>query len=106
MRDWPRVVPRLVERGYTFMGERVCVSRVFLPKGPEESRTHYLSLIEADSEEWRVRLRFRDALRSDPALQHEYQDLKRRLLRELASDRPAYTDAKSAFVSQVLAEHP
>ena len=62
--DWQRVVPRLVQRGYTLMAERVYESRVFLPKGPEEFRTHYLSLIEAGSEEWRVRLRFRDALRS------------------------------------------
>jgi GrpB-like predicted nucleotidyltransferase (UPF0157 family) len=104
--DWPRVVPRLVERGYTFMAERVYESRIFLPKGPAESRTHYLSLIEADSEEWPARTRFRDALRSDPALRQEYQHLKRRLLREHAYDRPAYTDAKSAFVAQVLTEHP
>jgi GrpB-like predicted nucleotidyltransferase (UPF0157 family) len=104
--DWQRVVPRLVPRGYTFMAERVYESRVFLPKGPEGLRTHYLSLIEAGSEEWRVRLRFRDALRSDPALRLEYQDLKRRLARRHVSDRPAYTDAKSAFVARVLAEHP
>ena len=104
--DWQRVVPRLVQRGYTFMAERVYESRVFLPKGPEEFRTHYVSLIETGSEEGRVRLRFRDALRSDPALRQEYQELKRRLARRHVSDRPAYTDAKSAFVARVLAEHP
>lgn len=104
--DWQRVVPRLVQRGYTFMAERVHESRVFLPKGPEESRTHYLSLIEAGCEEWHVRLRFRDALRSDPALQLEYQELKRLLACRHVLDRPAYTDAKSAFVARVLAEHP
>ena len=65
------------------------------------------SLIETDSEEWEVRLRFRDALRSYPALRQIYQQLKRRLLlREHAFDLPAYTGAKSAFVAQVLAEHP
>lgn len=63
-------------------------------------------MIEPDSEEWRARLRFRDALRDNPALRQEYQDLKRRLLREHALDRPAYTNAKSVFVAQVLAEHP
>ena len=48
------------------------------------------SLIEADSEEWEVRLRFRDALRSYPALRQIYQQLKRRLLlREHAFDLPA-----------------
>ena len=101
--DWQRVVPPLVERGYSFMAERVYQRRVFLPKGPEESRTHYLSLIEADSAEWWVRLRFREALRSDPALGQEYQELKRRLAREHPLERVAYTDAKSAFAAQLLA---
>ena len=64
-------------------------NRVLLPKGPEESRTHYLSLIEADSEEWRVRLRFREILRSDPALRQEYQQLKRGLASEHPLDRVA-----------------
>jgi GrpB-like predicted nucleotidyltransferase (UPF0157 family) len=104
--DWTRVVPRLVEHGYTFMAERVYEARIFLPKGPEESRTHYLSLIEDDTDEWRLRLRFRDALRSNRGLRQEYQDLKRRLLREHADDRPAYTRAKSAFVERILAAYP
>ena len=65
----------------------------------------YLSLIEADSEEWRVRLRFRDALRSDPALRQEYQELESRLASEHPLERVAYTDAESAFVAQVLADH-
>jgi len=106
LNDWQGVIPRLVQRGYTFTAGRVYESRVFLPKGPEELRTYYLSLIEAGSEEWRERLRFRDALRSDQALRVEYQELKRRLARQHVSDRAAYTDAKSAFVARVLAEHP
>jgi len=64
------------------------------------------ALIEADSEEWEVRLRLRDALRLEPAFRQHYQQLKRRLLREHPFDRLAYTGAKSAFVAQVLAEHP
>jgi GrpB-like predicted nucleotidyltransferase (UPF0157 family) len=103
--DREQVIARLVRCGYTFMPERVYVDRVFLPKGPEASRTHYLSLIAAGSDEWPLRLRFRDALRADPRLRHEYEQLKRRLIHE-ADGRPAYTAAKSAFVSQVLAEHP
>lgn len=104
--DWRDVAPRLVERGYTFMAGRVYDARVFLQKGPDELRTHYLSLIEANTVEWRLRLRFRDALRSDAVLRREYQDLKRRLLREHADDRPAYTAAKADFVARVLAAYP
>ncbi|NYI99345.1 GrpB-like predicted nucleotidyltransferase (UPF0157 family) [Nocardioides thalensis] len=103
---WSAVVPLLVEHGYTYMAERVYDRRVFLPKGPEKLRTHYLSLIEVDTAESRLRLRFRDALRSDAALRREYRDLKWRLLREHAGDRPAYTAAKAAFVARVLGTNP
>jgi GrpB-like predicted nucleotidyltransferase (UPF0157 family) len=105
--EWPerqQVIDRLIPRGYMFMPDRVYVDRVFLPKGPETTRTHYLSLIASDSDEWSVRLRFRNALRANPRLREEYEQLKRKLLRE-AHDRPAYTAAKSTFVSQVLAKH-
>jgi GrpB-like predicted nucleotidyltransferase (UPF0157 family) len=101
-----RLIPRLVELGYTFMPERVYDNRIFLPKGSEECRTHYLSLIEADTDEWRVRLRFRDALRESPALRQEYQDLKRGLAARNAGDRTAYTAAKTDFVRRVLAGYP
>ena len=99
------LIPRLVGLGYTFMPERVYPNRIFLPKGPEECRTHYLSLIEADTDEWRVRLRFRDALRENPALREEYRTLKRHLAAENAGDRNAYTAAKSDFVQRVLSTY-
>lgn len=106
--DWlerQQVIDRLISRGYTFMPDRVYVDRVFLPRGPETNRTHYLSLIARGSDEWRMRLRFRDALRADPRLRQEYGQLKRTLVDE-GHDRRAYTAAKSTFVLQVLADHP
>jgi GrpB-like predicted nucleotidyltransferase (UPF0157 family) len=48
-------------------------------------------------------LAFRDALRADPALADAYGDLKRTLAARLSHDRNAYTEAKSAFIEQVLA---
>jgi GrpB-like predicted nucleotidyltransferase (UPF0157 family) len=99
-----QVIARLIDCGYTYMPERVYVDRVFLPKGPEESRTHYLSLIRAGSDEWMPRLQFRDALRANPQLRREYEDLKRHLIRG-TDDRDTYTASKAAFVAQVLAAH-
>lgn len=100
------LIPALVESGYTFMPARVYADRIFLPKGSEECRTHYLSLIVADIDEWRVRLRFRDALRENSVLRQEYQDLKRGLAAESGGDRTAYTAGKSDFVRRVLASYP
>ncbi|MGH3740376.1 MAG: GrpB family protein [Micromonosporaceae bacterium] len=64
--------------------------------------THGLHLTEPGSDLWRERLAFRDALRRDPALRDEYQELKLRLA--AAHDELAeYTADKRAFVARVLA---
>jgi GrpB-like predicted nucleotidyltransferase (UPF0157 family) len=65
-------------------------------------RTHHLHLVPVGSPLWNERLKFRDVLRSDPALAAEYADLKTLLARRYRNDREAYTDAKSAFVARVL----
>jgi GrpB-like predicted nucleotidyltransferase (UPF0157 family) len=65
--------------------------------------THGLHLTEPESDLWRERLAFRDALRSDPALAAEYEALKLRLAAEYGGDRVAYTEGKRPFVVRVLA---
>jgi GrpB-like predicted nucleotidyltransferase (UPF0157 family) len=61
-----------------------------------------LHLTEPGSSLWRERLAFRDALRADPALARQYQELKERLAAGSA-DIAAYTAGKREFVVQVLA---
>jgi tRNA threonylcarbamoyladenosine biosynthesis protein TsaE len=58
-------------------------------------------VVEWGSAAWRDQIAFRDALRADPALTHEYDALKRRLLAERGT---WYSGAdKRAFVEAVLA---
>lgn len=66
-------------------------------------RTHHLHLVVHGSESWRVHLRFRDALRANPAVAQRYAELKLELAAEFAGDREAYTNAKSEFVTSVVA---
>jgi len=47
-------------------------------------------------------LAFRDYLRAHPEEAVAYAELKRRLAAEHRTDREAYTDAKSAYVENVL----
>jgi GrpB-like predicted nucleotidyltransferase (UPF0157 family) len=61
-----------------------------------------LHLTEPGSTLWRERLGFRDALRADPALAAEYEELKLRLASEHPTDVRAYTDHKREFVRRVL----
>ena len=72
-------------------------------KPSPEHRTHHLHLVVPGSEAWREELAFRDALRTEPETARAYEELKRRLADEHASDREAYTVAKTAFVESVLA---
>jgi GrpB-like predicted nucleotidyltransferase (UPF0157 family) len=59
---------------------------------------HHLHLTEPDSDLWRERLAFRDALRSDPELAAEYARWK---LDHAAGG--SYTARKTPFVARVLA---
>jgi GrpB-like predicted nucleotidyltransferase (UPF0157 family) len=66
-------------------------------------RTHHLHLIPTASERYREELAFRDALRADPSIARDYEQLKRVLADSYRHDREAYTDAKAGFVAEVLA---
>ena len=63
-----------------------------------EHRTHHLHLVVHGGPVWTQRLRFRDALRADPALAARYAALKAGLAAQYPKDREAYTEAKAAFV--------
>lgn len=52
---------------------------------------------------WQQQLAFRDALRADSGLAHEYARLKLRLAAKFVDDKAAYTDAKAPFIQSVLA---
>jgi GrpB-like predicted nucleotidyltransferase (UPF0157 family) len=72
-------------------------------KAPTESDLEQaLHLTEPGSSLWRERLAFRDALRADPVLARQYQELKQRLAAD-SGDIAAYTAGKREFVVQVLA---
>ena len=99
-----REMPRpLVALGYEHRPQDAVPERILFCLGPEDNRTHYLSLAEETSDFWRDKLSFRDFLRAHPATAAEYMDLKRELARRHPEDRAAYTAGKSGFVTAILA---
>ena len=74
----------------------------WLCKPSPERRTHHLHLVPVGSERYEAELRFRDALRADPALAADYEALKRGLAERYRDDREAYTDAKADFIRRVV----
>jgi GrpB-like predicted nucleotidyltransferase (UPF0157 family) len=68
-----------------------------------EFRTHHVHVVPHGSQVWSARLKFRDALRTQPALAAEYAALKRELAARFEFDRDGYTDAKGPFIQRALA---
>jgi len=70
----------------------------------QDRRLAHLHLVESEHPRWRQALAFRDRLRDHPELAAEYAHLKRRAAQVHASDREAYTQAKSALVAAVVSD--
>jgi GrpB-like predicted nucleotidyltransferase (UPF0157 family) len=94
--------PVLAELGYSHKEDDSVVGRVFFRKGPPSRRTHHLSLTELGTAYWKCHLLFRDYLRKHPTEAEQYQQLKRRLAKQYAKDRGAYTSKKQEFIKKVI----
>ena len=93
-------IDALQRLGYEYRGESGIPGRHYFRRG--RPRTHHLHVVPYGGDLWRNHLRFRDRLRTYPALAAEYAALKRRLATQFAEDRVGYTEAKAPFITRVL----
>lgn len=101
--DARAAVPVLADAGWMFWPEDPCGHyRLWLLRPRSEARTHHLQVIEGEDPHARALLAFRDALRADAGLRHEYASLKEQLSERHQANRNAYTNAKGAFIDRVL----
>jgi len=100
-RDLPEAIRGLAVLGYVHEGDLGIVGRDAFRWPPGEKR-HHLYVLVAGADELRRHLAFRDALRADPAVRDKYAALKMSLAIQWAHDRKSYTEAKSAFIMQVV----
>ncbi|MDQ2999483.1 MAG: GrpB family protein [Chloroflexota bacterium] len=96
-------IPRITALGYTYRGYRGADQGYFFDLGHEQQLTHYLHMLLIDDPGWWNYLRFRDHLCAHPAARAAYQQLKQDLATQYATDRAAYSAAKTTFVQQILA---
>ena len=75
--------------------------RRYFRKGPPESRTVHLHMVEIGGDFWWRHLTFRDYLRENREEARQYEALKRGLAAKHGSDREAYTDGKTAYIRSV-----
>jgi GrpB-like predicted nucleotidyltransferase (UPF0157 family) len=98
--------PAFASIGYNYARHADLPGHHVFGKGIAE-RTHLVHVVAHEGEVWSRHLKFRDSLRTDPALARDYEALKDRLAVEFASDRPGYTAAKSQFIDAVVSgQHP
>ncbi len=94
-----RQIESLEGVGYEWRGETV-PGTLYLRKA--EPRRFNLHLTQWEGKFWLEKLLFRDFLRMHPESARQYEDLKRELMARLASDPPAYNDAKASFIESVV----
>jgi GrpB-like predicted nucleotidyltransferase (UPF0157 family) len=102
-KDVGTAVERLAAIGYVHRGNLGVEGREAFD-APETDRRHHLYVSPTDSEELRAQLAFRDRLRTNPELAAHYESLKRGLAETFRDDRPGYTEAKTAFVTEASRE--
>lgn len=103
LREREAVVKVLSEDGWVYWPDDPRGdSRLWFLRPQPELRTHHLHVVEHAHPRARALLIFRDALRQNPALTVEYQQLKEHLARENPANRNAYTNGKATFVAAVL----
>lgn len=64
-------------------------------------RTHHVHVMSA-GKDFDRRVAFRDILRYNPAVAKRYEYLKSQLSTQYGADREGYTDAKAAFIKEIL----
>ena len=93
----------LCSSGYTTSAEfnQTLSDRQWFMRWADGHRTHHLHVVVHDSQTSHERLRFGDALLASTELAAQYTLLKRRPAEEHATDREAYTHAKTEFVRSI-----
>lgn len=101
LKDAPKLLKPLKEIGYAFSRD-FPRQRLFVAKGPEENRTHYLHLMRYQGAKWQSDQLFRNHLRTHPNTVEQYTKLKQKLAKNYPNDRQKYTEGKDKFIKGVI----
>ena len=102
LEDAEKCIAPLTEISYEYRGEQGIAKRFYFRKGNADVSTHHLHMVEMTGDFWRTHLLFRDYLRQHPKAVKDYGRLKRELAVKYKNNRPAYTEAKAAFIENIL----
>lgn len=102
LEDVEKCIKPLECLGYEYKADAGHPGRFFFAKGDPSRRTHYVHMVEWNSDSWKELLLFRDYLRQHKEAAKEYAKLKRELARKSQGNRDFYTPGKAEFIESVL----
>ncbi len=102
LEDAEKCIEPLECLGYEYRPDEEHPRRFVFAKGDPSKRTHYLHMVEWNSDSWKRLLRFRDYLCQHKKAAREYASLKRELARKSRGNRDLYTPGKAEFIESVL----
>ncbi len=103
LQDAKQLLPYLKKLDYHFY-KKFQRQLLFVAKGPDEKRTHYLHVMRYNGAKWKTDQLFRNYLRTHPRAVREYSDLKQKLAKAHPDDRQAYSDGKDEFIKSIIAK--
>jgi len=102
LEDSEMIVSVLEKHGYEHRKNGDLKDRIFLAKGSEDNRTHYLSLAEKESKFYRRTTAFRDYLKTHAEAAKQYSKLKEKLAGKHQDNRDKYTEEKTEFIEKII----
>lgn len=99
--DLGRAIELLAKVGYRHVGDLGISGREAFDS-PAGLPAHHLYVVVFGGREYVRHVRFRDYLRKHPEAVERYSALKKMLAVRFRDDREAYTEAKAAFVEEML----
>ncbi|PAQ15493.1 hypothetical protein CD798_06820 [Bacillaceae bacterium SAOS 7] len=102
LKEVDEFIELLEEIGYEYVFHKEFPNRRFFRKGVWRAGTHHLHVYKYESEEWNNNILFRNYLRTEPEILHQYYKLKKELAEKYHSDKVAYTKAKAPFITNII----
>jgi len=99
--DVSNAIRALEKAGYGHLGDLGITGRDAF-ESPGDLPAHHLYVVALGSREHGRHIRFRDYLRSHSDEVRRYSELKKSLAIRFRDDRKAYTEAKTAFIEEIL----
>lgn len=103
LKDAEKLLKPLKKLGYNFY-KKFQQQRLFVAKGPDGKRTHYLHIMRYKGAKWESDQLFINYLRTHPKEVKRYGKLKEKLAKRHSNDRQGYSDGKNAFIKSIIAK--